>query len=540
MFSLKNRTLILLIGIMVLIGFAGCSGGGGGGGGGEGVGPTATSPGVGSVEFTPGSLPASTNVAISSVVDTDSFQAFDLDAVAYEPTARSAYVVRITTGQAVPDLSTSATVMLDVPASLTIPTGQGVDVFARFQTSSEEGEEYDHFEVVPSTWDPSMPGSVKALVPATAFTSNRTGDGTVEVLLLLAVTPGVSSAVSKLSKSENRLLSALGVFPPPPPPQGNPGVGCKVDPVAKGDLRPRFRAPVVLPLTETSPFNPWRVVVVKGKTYIGHFGVDIRAPIGTKAVAVASGTVLDSYLSPSFGNTVILKTAIGNVLYAHLSSRSVGKGDTVQKNQQIGLTGSTGSMSAGPHLHLELNLSPVVTNNKAKRDGWPCILPPDYKGNIDISVDTLLPGTSHITTQTSSGVQFSYSDKDDRYEPQGAFTVDYLQLDLINNCQVHANGGRDFTADDGTMGLFYQDKPPNAPAKYLPGGAQAQMNLNGTTTCTPPGPVSIPWYATWWAGFPRFDVGTDGTLSATGDIGAGGNTEHYTWSLSVADPVVGP
>ena len=40
-------------------------------------------------------------------------------------------------------------------------------------------------------------------------------------------------------------------------------------------------------------------------------------------------------------------------LYAHMSSRSVKKGDVVKKGQQLGLVGSTG-YSTGPHLHFEI------------------------------------------------------------------------------------------------------------------------------------------------------------------------------------------
>ena len=52
---------------------------------------------------------------------------------------------------------------------------------------------------------------------------------------------------------------------------------------------------------------------------------------------------------------IVFLCSCGNMvtLYAHMSSRSVKKGDVVKKGQQLGLVGSTG-YSTGPHLHFEI------------------------------------------------------------------------------------------------------------------------------------------------------------------------------------------
>ena len=85
-----------------------------------------------------------------------------------------------------------------------------------------------------------------------------------------------------------------------------------------------------------------------------HTGVDVGAPKGAKIVAANSGTVITSTYNAAYGNYVMVDHG-GNMvtLYAHMSSRSVKKGDVVKKGQQLGLVGSTG-YSTGPHLHFEV------------------------------------------------------------------------------------------------------------------------------------------------------------------------------------------
>ncbi|MFA6177770.1 MAG: peptidoglycan DD-metalloendopeptidase family protein [Candidatus Paceibacterota bacterium] len=89
----------------------------------------------------------------------------------------------------------------------------------------------------------------------------------------------------------------------------------------------------------------------------GNNGVDLAAPIGTKIIAAASGTVLlarNGY-NGGYGNMVIIKHSNGTkTLYAHQSKIATSTGAKVSQGEIIGYVGSTGR-STGPHLHYEIH-----------------------------------------------------------------------------------------------------------------------------------------------------------------------------------------
>jgi murein DD-endopeptidase MepM/ murein hydrolase activator NlpD len=103
----------------------------------------------------------------------------------------------------------------------------------------------------------------------------------------------------------------------------------------------------------------------------GHNGVDFAAAVGTPVKAVLGGVVVDTnYITPAqdkvigycqYGSWVLVKHPNGlTSLYAHLSSISVSKGQTVAQGQTLGLSGQTG-YATGPHLHLTIYISSAVT-----------------------------------------------------------------------------------------------------------------------------------------------------------------------------------
>jgi len=88
-----------------------------------------------------------------------------------------------------------------------------------------------------------------------------------------------------------------------------------------------------------------------------HNGIDIVADEGSNVISVISGIVEDAGYDSEKGNFVVI-TGENNisVLYAHLKSINVNKGDLVNRKDVVGQVGSTG-MSTGPHLHYEIKIN---------------------------------------------------------------------------------------------------------------------------------------------------------------------------------------
>ena len=106
----------------------------------------------------------------------------------------------------------------------------------------------------------------------------------------------------------------------------------------------------------------YRTHPITGKVSSFHKGIDIAASSGNPVLAAASGTVVKSYMSSSYGNYIVISHGGGLMTaYAHLSRRLVSVGDTVSAGQQIGKVGSTGN-STGPHLHFEVYVNGSTVN----------------------------------------------------------------------------------------------------------------------------------------------------------------------------------
>lgn len=87
-----------------------------------------------------------------------------------------------------------------------------------------------------------------------------------------------------------------------------------------------------------------------------HTGIDIDGfnLAGSPIVAADSGTVIKADWSGGYGNCVVIDHGNGyNTLYGHLSSISVGAGQSVSQGQVVGGVGMTGS-ATGVHLHYEI------------------------------------------------------------------------------------------------------------------------------------------------------------------------------------------
>lgn len=92
-------------------------------------------------------------------------------------------------------------------------------------------------------------------------------------------------------------------------------------------------------------------------TYTGHSGVDFPQMRGTPFRASGLGAVSSIDYSPRAGHTVWVRYDNGpNVGYCHMDYRTsnVRVGQRVSEGTILGLVGSLGLASTGPHLHVEV------------------------------------------------------------------------------------------------------------------------------------------------------------------------------------------
>lgn len=106
--------------------------------------------------------------------------------------------------------------------------------------------------------------------------------------------------------------------------------------------------------------RPSKGVITQGY-HKGHYALDIASKLNTPIYAAAAGKVIKSSngWNYGFGKRVIVDHGDGvETLYAHLNSRKVSVGDSVEAGQLIGLMGNTGNVygPTGIHLHFELRI----------------------------------------------------------------------------------------------------------------------------------------------------------------------------------------
>jgi len=104
----------------------------------------------------------------------------------------------------------------------------------------------------------------------------------------------------------------------------------------------------------TSPYGP------RGSSIDGfHHGLDISAVENSPVHASKLGVVVKAEFNEMVGNVVCINHSDGfQTMYAHNNKLLVKVGDNVEQNGVIALSGNTGLLSRGPHVHFEIR-----TNN---------------------------------------------------------------------------------------------------------------------------------------------------------------------------------
>lgn len=99
------------------------------------------------------------------------------------------------------------------------------------------------------------------------------------------------------------------------------------------------------------------------KVYRMHNGIDIVCNTGTPVYAPGAGTVVFAGRKGGLGWTVEIDHGFGyKTTFGHLSKILVKKYQKVSRAEQIALSGSSGRLSTGPHLHYELRHNGIVLN----------------------------------------------------------------------------------------------------------------------------------------------------------------------------------
>ncbi|MFD1062587.1 M23 family metallopeptidase [Winogradskyella litorisediminis] len=86
-----------------------------------------------------------------------------------------------------------------------------------------------------------------------------------------------------------------------------------------------------------------------------HFAVDIVVPETTPVKATSDGTVIFAEWTVATGYVIILEHTNELIsIYKHNGSVTKEQGDLVKAGEVIALSGNTGELTTGPHLHFEL------------------------------------------------------------------------------------------------------------------------------------------------------------------------------------------
>jgi murein DD-endopeptidase MepM/ murein hydrolase activator NlpD len=88
-------------------------------------------------------------------------------------------------------------------------------------------------------------------------------------------------------------------------------------------------------------------------------------PEGSNVYATADGVVEFERYNDNYGNYVRVKhNDQYSSQYSHLRTATVKQGDKITRGQVIGLVGSTGVSSTGPHLHYEIIKDNIMVDPK--------------------------------------------------------------------------------------------------------------------------------------------------------------------------------
>lgn len=95
----------------------------------------------------------------------------------------------------------------------------------------------------------------------------------------------------------------------------------------------------------------------------GHYGIDIAAPKGKAFHAIADGMIIGKNWTLNYGYVLYVQHSNQIVtIYKHATEIVPDIGDLVLQGDILGRVGSTGIISSGPHLHMEIWMNGIPQN----------------------------------------------------------------------------------------------------------------------------------------------------------------------------------
>jgi len=132
----------------------------------------------------------------------------------------------------------------------------------------------------------------------------------------------------------------------------------------KGDVRPSMSLPIQSPVQTgftTREFDADK----------SHFGIDLAVSEGTRVRSVSEGYVVLSDWTQEGGYTVAVQHADGYLsVYKHNKRVLKQTGDHVKARETLAVSGNSGEVTTGPHLHFELWRNGLAQDPRPYVIGW--------------------------------------------------------------------------------------------------------------------------------------------------------------------------
>lgn len=136
------------------------------------------------------------------------------------------------------------------------------------------------------------------------------------------------------------------------------------DTVGDGNTVPGLSFPLPPPVTSGFPTRNFDAET-------GHYGVDVAVPEGENIYSVGDGYVVWADWTQDGGHTIAVQHAGGYLsVYKHNRRLLKRRGDRVRAQEPVAVSGNTGAITTGPHLHFELWRNGLAQGPKSYIAEW--------------------------------------------------------------------------------------------------------------------------------------------------------------------------